>query len=895
MSTQHLLAQNSVNRPGTSCLGCRRRKLKCSRETEGCHNCVKSDLPCVYPAPELGVKRKRGPYKKDKPPRQRHLEDLVRYLQPGAASSGNGEGNGMTEVNGGEEERRSSEAARGINASESSRSASRLSTVRATAASEGLVQDALIALTRSSGNNDHEPRVDDRAFNVRAYHATPPTAAHTTSHTKVAMPHPPTRSVFEYWHLFASRVDPMIKLIHRPTFTKKLLGLVDNININNIPTSTNALLFAIYFAAVSSCTAAETRWRFGEAQEVLLRRYGQCVEAAVRETLETPGLETVQGLVLYMICIRHQSTTTNLPALFTLAVRAAELLGLHEDPTSKFPPYEAELRRRCWHHLCGLESRTAEDSGSRSASLLQNSSIPLPSNLNDNDLHSSISVVPSPRQGITDMTFPLLRFEVHRLVFTLFDMKKRHDPSNSQTSLHEQQSRFFDSTTARLQSTYSAHLDPSTRSYDWLCATFLHALLLKCRLIIDFPKGLIPTPETPPAQRHHLLRTSVEIIQYTHALASPSSSPANGSAAGRGCTTDYAWFFRDFVQWHCLAIVIAELGNSRNEEFREAAWQALDPLLRDWDDVFKDKKEDPAWGYVDGLIQRARAGRRDTGGAATNRHESKKSNKSSKAQDGRRRQSEHATKEAAPKQQQQQSFSLLMPRAEPIPERHFARSKERTPNHEHNRPDHHYQPPPTHQQSQHHPLYPSMQAHQQQQHPSYTDQHHQQQPVHSTTSHQPYLEPNQPPTPYATAQPPPAVDSNTTHLSLDYSSPTHTTTTPSSSTNLGSENYDFSFADLDFSAFEHVFGHNGDLWTGSTMGGGGVGSDLMAVYHAAVEPAERVGFGGAEGWSGAKGGLQRLATAENSVPVIGGSAAETDRRNDRYRGNKRYLEQENVG
>ncbi|SMQ53255.1 unnamed protein product [Zymoseptoria tritici ST99CH_3D7] len=715
------------------------------------------------------------------------------------------------------------------------------------------------------------------------------------------MPHPPTRSVFEYWHLFASRVDPMIKLIHRPTFTKKLLGLVDNININNIPTSTNALLFAMYFAAVSSCTAAETRWRFGEAQEVLLRRYGQCVETAVKETLEAPGLETVQGLVLYMICIRHQSTPTNLPALFTLAVRAAELLGLHEDPTTKFPPYEAELRRRCWHHLCGLESRTAEDSGSRSASLLQNSSISLPSNLNDNDLHPSISVVPSPRQGVTDMTFPLLRFEVHRLVFTLFDMKKRHNPTISQTSLHEQQSRFFDSTTARLQSTYSAHFDASTRSYDWLCATFLHALLLKCRLIIDFPKGLIPTPETPPAQRHHLLRTSVEIIQYTHVLASPPSSPANGSAAGRGCTADYAWFFRDFVQWHSLAIVIAELGNSRNEEFREAAWQALDPLLRDWDDVFKDKKEDPAWGYVDGLIRKARAGRSQAERAATDGHESRKSKESSKAQGGRQRQNELTTKEAAPKQQQQ-SFSLLMPRAEPIPERHLATTKEQTRNQQHNRSDHHYQPPPKYQQSQHHPPYPSMQAHQQQQHHPYSDhQYNQPQPDHRNSSNQPYSQAIPPSASHVTSYPPPTFASNITQTSLDYSSPTHTTTTPSSSTNLDSESFDFSFADLDFSAFEHVFGNNGDLWMGNTMvtgagaGAGGGGIDSLPFYHAAVEPTERAGFGGAEGWNNDAGGGSQRPAVEHAALATSESAVETGGRHDRYGGDDRYIEQESGG
>lgn len=50
-------------------------------------NCARADLPCVYPAPDSGVKKKRGPYKKDKPARERHLEDLVKYLEPNLAIS----------------------------------------------------------------------------------------------------------------------------------------------------------------------------------------------------------------------------------------------------------------------------------------------------------------------------------------------------------------------------------------------------------------------------------------------------------------------------------------------------------------------------------------------------------------------------------------------------------------------------------------------------------------------------------------------------------------------------------------------------------------------------------------------------------------------------------------
>lgn len=159
MSDQILLGelvqrQNSINKPGTACLGCRRRKLKCDRANEGCHNCSKSSLQCVYPAPEVGAKRKRGPYKKDKTPRERHLEDLVKYLKPEASKSGQDTGSS-------DQSSPYDEETPGSNRPKSVPTASQ-------ADSESLVTDALIALSGSSVA-DHKARDDKVPSSVPKY------------------------------------------------------------------------------------------------------------------------------------------------------------------------------------------------------------------------------------------------------------------------------------------------------------------------------------------------------------------------------------------------------------------------------------------------------------------------------------------------------------------------------------------------------------------------------------------------------------------------------------------------------------------------------------------------------------------------------------------------------
>lgn len=287
----------SPAKPGTACLGCRRRKLKCTREQEGCSNCLKADLPCVYPTPETGVKRKRGPYKKDKAPRERHLEDLVKYLEP---KSGDASPAAQHRREGSEALASTSSFSFRPAAGDSFQSSNPAASLGpATAAhskpgnnAEDLVKDALIALTKSSVN-DIENNVD------HGKHATE-TARQTVS-LDAGLPgsHPSARRMFEYWDLFVHRVDPLTKIVHCPSFTEYLFAAVDN--PREIATHIETLLFSIYFCAVSSCTAKECRARFDESRSALLQRYGKTIEANLSDNYSMPALESVQALVLYIV------------------------------------------------------------------------------------------------------------------------------------------------------------------------------------------------------------------------------------------------------------------------------------------------------------------------------------------------------------------------------------------------------------------------------------------------------------------------------------------------------------------------------------------------------------------------------------------------------------------
>lgn len=117
-------------------------------------------------------------------------------------------------------------------------------------------------------------------------------------------------------------------------------------------------------------------------------------------------------------------------------------------------------------------------------------------------------------------------------------------------------------------------------------------------MIVEHPTTQIPTASMSASARLDLLQSSVHLINSTFGI---SRSESLG---------DWGWYFRGYMQWHSVAVVIAELGRSTNAAFANNAWAVLDPVLRTWDETFKGKRGENAWEHVNALIERAREMRR---------------------------------------------------------------------------------------------------------------------------------------------------------------------------------------------------------------------------------------------------------------------------------------------
>lgn len=168
-------------------------------------------------------------------------------------------------------------------------------------------------------------------------------------------------------------------------------------------------------------------------------------------------------------------------ALFSLAVRTAQMMGLGDDPGENYSPFEAEMRRRLWWHICALESRGAEEGGARSHSIMEDRNVELPTNYFDSDLFPGTERWPQPRTGCTDMTFLLLRLDTIRTVHRLWKIRKMQtNKTNGGLGLDvkTEQRRALEEFKTRLETHYLRYLDES-RPYDWLCINFAQLMLVR--------------------------------------------------------------------------------------------------------------------------------------------------------------------------------------------------------------------------------------------------------------------------------------------------------------------------------------------------------------------------------------------------------------------------------
>lgn len=409
--------------------------------------------------------------------------------------------------------------------------------------------------------------------------------------------HPPPPKVPVLWDIYLDNVAPLIPMFHKPTVRKLLTDAAQNPNF--LDKNSEALVLSVYYVTIVSMSPEQCFSILGDDRDTAVTRYRFAVEQALSKAglLNTQSLMLLQAAVLFLIGVRREDDTKFVWTMTAVVLRLAQGIGLHRDGTNfGLKPFETEMRRRLWWHICLLDIKSAEEHGTDAQIQDRMFDTRLPLNINDDDITLNMQEPPEERVGFTEMTFCLVRCEITAALKRISSMCPTNlpHPENTQQPA-DSCAKLIQEVNKRIEERYTQHCDMNV-PVQWVCATVARLILAKLWLIVHHPM----TRKDPAAgnltiaSRETLFVTSVEIAEFTRLL-------------GRDQTTaKWSWLFVTNMQWHLIAFVLSELCVRPLSPLTDRAWQVVSSLYETWGLTAKHRKG-MLWRPLSRLMKRVAA------------------------------------------------------------------------------------------------------------------------------------------------------------------------------------------------------------------------------------------------------------------------------------------------
>lgn len=266
------------------------------------------------------------------------------------------------------------------------------------------------------------------------------------------------------------------------------------------------------------------------------------------------------------------------------------------------------MRRRLWAQVIVLDVRAAHDRGTEPMIRQDDYNTSSPTNINDDDFDPS-TTTPIPqlaREGPSDITFSLCTYECSSLFIYIHGPRARFsssDPKTSQSNPQLLQQVSEEDIIQRIKILEIRFINPAPSHPGHfpsaLAAAVVRLTTLIFWLTIQYPFQVRQPTIKPRVSREHMLQTAIAIIDLQ------TLGPTDGISE-----TDYnerfRWWQDGYVQWHPLAVALAELCVQTEGPLVERAWRTVDRALPLWQDKVADRKGGALWRPIRKLAKRAR-------------------------------------------------------------------------------------------------------------------------------------------------------------------------------------------------------------------------------------------------------------------------------------------------
>lgn len=419
---------------------CAQRKVKCDRKSP-CSNCAKAGAQCLSGAAVPRQRRRRFP-ERELLERLRHYEGLLsknnipfeplhapQTRESSKTNSPNEEHTGADRGN--EIAKRTAEPSRPAPAP----------TETTQAKSFWRAMDPKFQYPyngESQGSDDESDETDredhvlqprsvvkawDELFNWGMYRSEHLLFCSRAAGVELSTLHPSQAQIFKLWQSYLENIDPILKLTHTPTLQARIIDAASD--VTKIEPNLEALMFGIYCVTINSLDQDECRAVFGVSRIDAIRGYQLGAREALLNCgfLKSSNRECLTALHLYLISLKPETDPRALSCMLSTAVRIAQRIGIDSEVmNARHSALEAELRRRLWWSLVLFDSRIAEMTDFKTATLIPTWDCQTPRSVNDFSLRNEMKTPPAESSTTSEALFAVVRSKLGD--FT------RHSPSH---------------------------------------------------------------------------------------------------------------------------------------------------------------------------------------------------------------------------------------------------------------------------------------------------------------------------------------------------------------------------------------------------------------------------------------------------------------------------------
>ncbi|KAL8697321.1 MAG: hypothetical protein Q9224_002376 [Gallowayella concinna] len=377
----------------------------------------------------------------------------------------------------------------------------------------------------------------------------------------------------QYW----LAVHPVCRIVHRPSFQRRYGAFWADVEMGVEPTgSLQAVVFAALFSGVVSMSDNAVLMEFGTSKKDLVDNFQMGTETALgrANVMRTTKVETLQALVMYMLPLCRGEISRSHSVLVGTALRIAECMGLHRDGTEYgFGPVETHVRRLIWYHICFLDIRTCEAQGPRPHIRADEFDTQFPLNVDDEELEAAEPPTTSASRW-TDVTLTLIRLESNEMSRVVWvDRAKLEKKKMSLTTVLGKIENFR----KMMKDKYLRYVNDNI-PIQHLGRQVCEIVTLRMHIMVLHRYHNSVSYQIPDRLRQIIISSGTEIMERAIEIEqSPALSP-------------WAWYASAIQQYHTALLLLMEIFAFPNRREADRIWRCLDYVFEIPANIPKDQK-----------------------------------------------------------------------------------------------------------------------------------------------------------------------------------------------------------------------------------------------------------------------------------------------------------------